>query len=174
MTPLFNNAHEALVFAFNYSGQQYALSPMSKLALKGAGSGKGLVSVDGAAQAGMILAEVDRLQPIHRSCIIARYAIKTVECKCCGSNGMAAQYRTEIGSLREQAAGQLTGMSVRGMREMIVRAFYERGINITQVAAELNIAKSTAHDQKRLIWAWLGKVDATAQNLVSDRLSNLF
>jgi len=173
MTALFNNTHEALIFAFNYSTQQYALSPMSKLALKGAGSGKGLVSVDGAAQAGMILAEVDRLKPIHRSCIIARYAMKTVECKCCGSNGMSEQYRTEIGSLREHAAGQVTGMSVRGMREMIVRAFYERGISITQVATDLNVRKSTAHDQKRLIWAWLKEIDATAQTKIAERLSNV-
>ncbi|MFZ6655919.1 hypothetical protein [Undibacterium sp. TJN19] len=173
MTELFNNTHDALTFAFNYSGQQYALSPMSKLALKGAGSGKGLISVDGAGQAGMILAEVDRLAPIHRSCIIVRYANKLVECKCCGAESPSEAFKTELGSLRELATSQITGMSVRGMREAIVRAFYDRKISITREAERLGVAKSSAHDNKQLIWSWLKNVDAAAQHQIAERLARI-
>ncbi|MFZ6760397.1 hypothetical protein ACO0K9_24605 [Undibacterium sp. Ji50W] len=176
MTTLFNNTHDALTFAFNYSSQQYAISPMAKLALQGAGAGasngrgKGLVALDGAAQAGMILAEIERLPSVQRACITARYAIRTAECKCCGSEGLSEDYRNAIGNLRELCSSQVTGMSLRIMRETIIRAFYERRISILKKAEELRIAKSTVYDQKRLIWGWLSKVDAEAQNLIADKL----
>jgi hypothetical protein len=38
MTELFRNTHGALTFAYNYSSQQYALSPVSKLMKTGIGS----------------------------------------------------------------------------------------------------------------------------------------
>lgn len=112
MSALFNNTHEALTFAFNFSSQQYALSPMAKLALQGAGrgaganigNGKGLVALDGAAQAGMIMAQVERLSSLHRSCIVARYAIKSRECACCGHMGPSEPYRAAKSTAHDQKA----------------------------------------------------------------------
>lgn len=60
--PMFKSAHAALVFALNYSMQQYDRPLINRIA---AGhtkeSHKGLSGVDGAAQAGMIRAELARL-----------------------------------------------------------------------------------------------------------------
>jgi hypothetical protein len=58
---IFASAEEAITFACNYSSQQYALSPMAKILQRGAyGSGRGLVGLDGAGQAGMVFAELER------------------------------------------------------------------------------------------------------------------
>ncbi|AYR25776.1 terminase gpA endonuclease subunit [Herbaspirillum rubrisubalbicans] len=81
---LFRNEHEALKFAFNFQSQQYPLSPMSKLgSLEALGQGKGLVSTDGAAQAGMIRKKLDRLGEAHRHCLVARFSPKYDVCPCC-------------------------------------------------------------------------------------------
>jgi hypothetical protein len=173
MTGLFKNPHDALTFAYNYQSQQYALSPMSKLALKGAGTGKGLVSTDGAGQAGMILAEVARMSSLHRACIVARYANKHIKCHCCGSDALSADYRDAVGNLRELCSNQVIGMSLRAMRETIIQAFYERRVSIPRKAEELRIARSTANDQKQLIWAWLKKIDADALADIANRLEKL-
>lgn len=80
--PLFESAHGALVFAFNFSGQCYDRPMMNRLASPAVGSGKGLVGLDGAAQAGMIRAEVQTLGKLAEAIIIARIAPRTVPCHC--------------------------------------------------------------------------------------------
>ena len=79
--PLFRSAYEALIFAYNYSGQQYARTPMSKIAAPVA-SGKGLCGTDGAAQAGMIRSEVASLGKLHEAAVIARCAPVSSPCSC--------------------------------------------------------------------------------------------
>lgn len=81
--PLFKSAHDALVFAFNYSGQQYGKTQMSKIVTAGTGTGKGLSGLDGAAQAGMIRAEVRRLGEIGEAILTARYAPGSIPCPGC-------------------------------------------------------------------------------------------
>jgi hypothetical protein len=174
LTELFKNSSEALVFAFRYSSQQYALSPMAKMMKTGIGSsGKGLVSLDGAGQAGFIRGEVDRLPSLHRSCIIARYSLKYEECRCCGSDKALAEYLEAVANLSEWSLQWITGMSVRSMRQAIIRAYYERGVSIRDVAERLNVAKSTAYDQKSRIWARLKDMDSDAQRDISDRLDKI-
>ncbi len=70
--PPFKNAQEALIFAFNFSHQQYPRSPMSRAIFQSKG-GRGLGGLEGAAQAGMIKQEVSLLKPIESNYIIARY-----------------------------------------------------------------------------------------------------
>lgn len=83
---VFKSAHEALVFAFNYAGQQSPRTPMTRMMQGGAlGSGRGLVGIDGAAQAGMVLAAVERLPKEQAQVITVRYGDVRHECPCCGS-----------------------------------------------------------------------------------------
>ena len=65
--PLFESTRNAIKFAFGYSTEQYGESVLGKLQRRDAGSGKGLVGMDGAGQAGMVLAEVWRLKPLERA-----------------------------------------------------------------------------------------------------------
>jgi hypothetical protein len=171
---LFKNATEALIFAFHFSSQQYALSPHAKMMKTGiVGSGKGLVSLDGAGQAGFIRGEIDRMASLQRSCIIARYSLKFEECPCCGGEKTLDEYKEAIANLSEWANQWITGMSVRTMRHTIIRAYFERGVSIRDVAERINVPKSTAYDQKNLIWAKLKQLDSEAQRDASDRLENM-
>jgi hypothetical protein len=174
MTELFKNTHDALVFAYNYSSQQYALSPMSKLMKTGIGSGKGLVALDGAAQAGIIISRVCQLPALQQACIVARYTPRFEECPCCqNKDKITDDYRESIATLTEWAIGYSAGMTLRNMRAAIVRSFFERGVSIAAAAKVLNVAKATAYDQKARIHKALKDLDAQAQGAIEARLSNM-
>ena len=175
MEELFRNTHDALMFAFNYSSQQYALSPMSKL-MKGGGTGggKGLVSLDGAGQCGIILTRLAKMTALEQACITARYAPRYEECPCCqNKDKMTDQYREAVATLTEWALSAFTGMSNRNMRAAVIRSFFERGVSINATAKELNIPKATAYDQKARIFKVLKELDMMAQRSVADILAPL-
>lgn len=172
--PLFANPHDALMFAFNYSSQQYALSPMAKLMKTGIGSGKGLVALDGAAQAGIIRARVAQLPPLQAACVVARYAPRFEECPCCrNKDKMTDEYREAIATLAEWAISQCGGMTLRNMRGAIVRSFFERGISILEAAKGLNVPKATAYDQKARIHKSLKDLDELAQRAASANIQDM-
>ena len=77
---LFNSAHGALVFAFNFSGQAYDRPMMNRLATPSVGTGKGLVGLDGAGQSGFIRAEVKAMGKLSEAIIIARIAPRSTPC----------------------------------------------------------------------------------------------
>ncbi|OHV96606.1 hypothetical protein AKG95_18000 [Janthinobacterium lividum] len=175
MEELFKNTHDALMFAYNYSSQQYALSPMSKLMKGGGGgSGKGLVSLDGAGQSGIILTRLAQMTPLERACITARYAPRYEECPCClNKDKMTEQYREAIAELAEWALSVCTGLTIRNMRGAIIRSFFERGVSITAAAKELNVAKATAYDQKARIHKALKDLDGRAQRAADAQLAGM-
>ena len=173
-TELFRNSHDALMFAFRFSTQQYALSPMAKLMKTGIGSGKGLVANDGAAQAGLILARVARMSSLHQACIVARFDPRMEECPCCQSKDkMTDAYREAIATLTEWSLSAMTGISIRNMRAAIIRSFFERGVSISDSAKQLGVSKSTAYDQKTKIFHALKKLDAEAQRHAEDVLAGI-
>lgn len=98
--PLFKSAHQALVFAFNYAGQQSPKTPMMSLIRNlgdaPIGNGKGLVGLDGAGQAGMILAAVCRLPDDQHNVIVARYGHVLHECPCCEQDAPSDEWRAAI------------------------------------------------------------------------------
>lgn len=96
---LFANTHQALVYAFNYQNQQSPASPMGRAMTGPTGSGKGLSGVDGAAQAGFILAAVERLPRESRNVITARFGNVLHECKCCGQPTAGDNWRAAINTL---------------------------------------------------------------------------
>lgn len=176
MKQLFRDYNEALTFAFLYSTQQYAQSPMSKMMKSNGsvGTGKGLVSLDGAAQAGSIKAALNRMDPLELCCIVARYSPKFNECACCGGPRPVDEYREAIATLREWALTTFSGLSVQKMRETIVRAYFEKEVSVGKVADELKIPRRTAYDQRKKIHEALKTLDTRAQGWAHAQLEGLF
>ena len=80
---IMRSAREAMVFALNYSDQQYALSPMAMfLKHEHAGSGRGLKGLDGAGQSGMVWAEITQLEYYQALALIARCTQHRFRCRC--------------------------------------------------------------------------------------------
>lgn len=174
---LFNSAHAALAFAYNFEAQP----PPGVLArLAGTttiGRGKGLVGLDGAGQAGMILAEVREVGPAAVYILAARYAPKTMPCACrapccCGER------RTEIWDeaiawITEQALGQLSGhVSNFRLRRGIVARFFGAKVNIGELAEYATVSRNTVTEHNAKIAAWLRKEEARVLHAIEGRLKS--
>lgn len=77
---LFENTEQALVFAYNYTGQNCITARLSPEPLPT--TGKGLGGLNGAAQAGMIRREVSSTGKLIESLITAKYAPMWLPCNC--------------------------------------------------------------------------------------------
>ena len=114
MAALFDNAHDALTFAYRYSGRRYAISVLNDTPR--ATTGKGLGGLDGAAQAGIIKAEVARLGQITEAIIIARFALPWLPCSCgqscCSGKKVNGEWKKAITEL----ATQLKNTALAGCR----------------------------------------------------------
>lgn len=183
---MFITPHDALLFAFRFSDQQYAISKLGKM-LKGAiGSGKGLVSTDGAGQAGMILQEVARLPEVEQACIVCRYSLRfaTCDCRrpCCSGSEVLKEYAQAIECLDNNVAlPAITGLSNRMLRHHIIRHYFEYSEDkkdkaaqiesVAQAAARLRIPKSTAYDLKAKIDTALRDHDKNALTRIDQYLA---
>ncbi|CAJ0784701.1 hypothetical protein R8510_05291 [Ralstonia chuxiongensis] len=81
MEPIFNSTEHALRFAFAFSTQQFGRSAMARMYAP-PGSGRGLGGLDGAGQAGMIRASVEKLSPAQQRVLVVRFAPADLPCAC--------------------------------------------------------------------------------------------
>jgi len=159
--PLFNSTHDALVFAFNYAGQQSPRTPMTSLMRTAQiGSGKGLSGLDGAAQAGMILAEVDRLPDDQHNVIVARYGHVLHECPHCEQDAPSDEWRAAIDALSHCVEMEGVHRKVRLM--MVERAICGGRLDIDLLCKRYSMARSTTFKQLSTIKIKLRKIEKTA------------
>jgi hypothetical protein len=170
--PIFRNTHEALVFAYQYSAQQYAESPMAKMMKRSGGelgSGRGLVGLDGAAQAGFVMAEVERLSSIQRACIIVKYARRSEPCKCCGGERPTPAFQLAIEALTAWAVP--AGISHMRVRRALVQKWARAGkVEFKELASEYGMNRKTIGEQFQVLKKRLDDVDQQAQCAIDDAL----
>lgn len=150
--PLFENAHSALIFAFNFSGQTLDRPMMNRIAAPGVGSGKGLAGNDGAAQAGMIRREVQAIGRLGESILIARYAPRMSPCgcraSCCSGHKLNKEWADAIAYLSDHVrTTALAGCVANGLmrREYVIRYFTrkEERVSIDDLAEKYEVARNT-------------------------------
>lgn len=153
--PLFKTTHDALKFAFNYIGQQSPKTPLMSMIVSAGdrppiGNDKGLVGLDAAAQAGMILAEVCRLPDDQHNVIVARYYRATHECKCCGSDVRRDEWIAAIDALSHCI--ELEGVHRRVRLDMVEKAICGSGkFSNAQIANKYSLNVRTLQRQHALI-----------------------
>lgn len=168
---LFENTHNALVFAFHFSAEQYAETLLSRLIRRGCGSGKGLVGLDGAGQAGMVLAEIGRLGDLEQAVIAARFAPKFEECPCCGGEKPTKVWRDAIEKLTAWAVP--AGVSnMRARRELVSKFFGVRGIEFKALAERYGMNRKTVAEQYQNVAKRLKDLDSRAQCALDDALKS--
>lgn len=180
MSELFASTHAALVFAYNYVAQPPP-GPIGQLyrapGEHNIGSGKGLVGLDGAAQAGMVLNEVRELGPGSAHILTARFAPRTRPCACrapcCVGQVRTPRWEEAIRFMTEQALGQLSGCvsNYRLRRGVICRYFGER-VNMSELAEHAGCNRDTASDQNARLATWLRKEEARALHDIDQRLKS--
>ena len=165
---LFQSAHNALLFAFNFSGQQYERPMMNRMADDPvAYVSKGLSGVDGAAQAGMIFAKLERLPALYQFIVFASYAPRIIPCECrhscCAGTKPNELWNACIRMIEEAAITQaLTGcMSHRVLRRGIVqRAFGDKSVVLADLAEKAGVTEKTASSHASKVRLWLNGAPA--------------
>lgn len=164
---LFTSADSALRFAFSYSMQQYSPTPMAR-AMRGGnvGTGKGLVGVDGAGQAGMVRSELKEFSDLHLATLIAQFAPAELPCDCtapcCSGKRVNREWADAITYLTEHTAYLFAGsMShYRLRRGLIERHFgaqrdaHGKKLTLERLAEQCEIHRQTAstHHQKLMAY----------------------
>lgn len=174
-TPLFASAHSALVFAFNFSGQSYDRPMMNRMADGPKRSGKGLVGLDGAGQAGFIRAEVSALGKLAEAVIVARIAPRSIECpcgsSCCSGHKPNVEWSNAIAYLSDHMRRTaLFGCTSNGLlrREYVARYFCrkESRDRLEKLAERYGVDRHTISAHAAKVAAMLGgspaKKDAPA------------
>lgn len=173
---LFKSTHDALKFAFFYMGQQSPKTPLMSMTVDKdrppIGSGKGLIGVDAAAQAGMILAEVCRLPDDQHNVIVAKYYTVKDECRCCGNPAAREEWKTAIDALSHCIELEGVHRAVRLM--MVERAICGGRLDVETVSRKYSLSKSTTYRQLSIIKNKYRKIEKIALiNLDNSFMSHL-
>ncbi len=154
----FKSAHSALIFAFNYAGQQSPKTPLTTL-LRGPGIGRGvgLSGLDGAAQAGMILRALDSLPKDQRWVLTVRFGDLRSECPCCGQPAPSDDWREAIAGLA--GCVELEGLPRIVRFAAIERAVCRRKWDSKQLSQDYGLSLRTLQEQVRRLKARLGRAE---------------
>lgn len=175
---IFKSAHEAIIFAINFSGQQYALSPMAKLMQLGPmGSGRGLGGLDGAGQAGMVIAELCNIEYFASLALIARCSAPKARClcesSCCSGWRENPVWREAIGQLSDHVLPSLAGsFSNRPLRVASVKKYFGEKITIQEIAEDVGVHRDTASDQNAKVVKMLKTLESKGWLEFTNRLES--
>lgn len=163
--PLFKSAHAALVFALNYSMQQYDRPHMNRNAGgPAARPGKGLSGLDGAGQAGMVRVELSQLPPIQQAVLVASIAPRQLPCdcnvSCCSGWKINQEWANAMSDLTAAAAaGALSGcLSNARLRSMLIQRLFGAKVTLSKLAEDHEVDERTvsAHHAKLKRWLFGG------------------
>lgn len=159
------------MFAFQYAEQQSARAPSIDPTPKG--SGKGLVGLDGAGEAAMILRKVGSLGKVFEAALRARYGEKITCCANCSSSVTTADFKGACHLLTTEVAMQAApNAHERLVLALVMRHFLpkERKASLEAIG---EMHSHSVHQVKRLnpkISEALKRVEARAQAAISDKL----
>ena len=157
---LFGSAHAALTFAFNFSGQAYDRPMMNRMAAPSIGTGKGLSGLDGAAQAGMVRAELRALGPLYEACLIAKVAPQGIPCECtrscCSGTRANPEWQEAIGTLTKISVAALAGcVSHYRLRQGIIHRCFGEKTTLQALADLCDVSRDLANDHNAKVVTWL-------------------
>jgi len=178
--PIFASAHSALMFAYNFAPAQCSPSMMAKSIVSGArpppsrfrdARGGSLVGMDGAGQAGMILAEVHALGDFAVHFLAARYAPHHVPCACrhpcCAGYRPAPAFTEAVFWITHAAIAELEGHGVnyRLRRGLVLRYFGERE-NMSEMAKFAGVSRDMASQHNARLLPWFKQHEGAATHAI--------
>lgn len=176
---IFASAEEAITFACNYSSQQYALSPMAKILQRGAyGSGRGLVGLDGAGQAGMVFAELERFDYWQLLALVAGKVIRSQRCECghacCRGWKMTDLFHEAVLQLADHVARVLPVVPpVKEFRVAVIMKYYGEKVHPEDVAEKLGIPEYAAERHTTAIRKCIRELQKDGLTALSERLDEI-
>lgn len=169
---LFQSAHQALRFAYNYSDMQHGNAAAAERAialqareryLTPPSSGRGLVGPDGAAQAGMIQNVVARQDPLTRLFISARFTEVDDDTRraACAALALYARRRANLNA------------SIRSRPDVVVlliRRHFGMKVNMGRIADAHDVHQATVRRWQAHLLKWLRPAEQRAMNRLEQAL----
>lgn len=169
---LFQSAHQALRFAYNYSDMQHGNAAAAERAialqskeryLNPPSSGRGLVGPDGAAQAGMIQSVVGRQDPLTRLLAAARFMEVDQDSRraACAALALYARRRANLDA------------SVRNRPDVLVlliRRHFGLKVNMGRIADANDVDGRTVRRWQAHLLKWLRPAEQRAMNRLEQAL----
>jgi hypothetical protein len=171
---LFKGAPQALRFAFNFAAQQYAKAGMAALmgSASRLGAGKGLVGLDGAAQAGLILRELAELPKDQRDCLTARYTERHEERTEWRLQAYTVQWADAIDAMTMFTGYLVTGMSHQQLRRNLVRRYFGDKIDMSAISQKVGVHRATANNHWAIFSKALRELESRALANIETRLAD--
>lgn len=147
--PLFRSVQGALKFALNYQHGTLKKSGLAKLVSTTPG-GRGLGGLDGAAQAGLIRAQLERLASMRRHLLTAKYGTMSLPCacraSCCRGWRESPDWAEAVNQLTQYAleAGLTGTISHYRLRRSLVTRYFGAGESFVVMAQRCGIDRHTA------------------------------
>ena len=143
---MFDDTEQALVFAYNYTGQNCITARLSLEPFPT--TGKGLGGLNGAAQAGMIRREVSSAGRLIESLITAKYAPMWLPCSCghacCSGKIENKEWAEAIPYIVLDVCKNALHGADRGTVVWCVKAYYSGSIlPIRQIASMASVSEKT-------------------------------
>lgn len=173
--PVFQSAHNALMFAFNFAHGSLKKSTLAQLLPPGK-PGRGLSGLDGAAQAGMIKAEVYAIGGAHRHVLAARFAPSNSPCPCkapcCSGFTENREWADATQALAEYILVEgLTGniSHIRIRRALVARYFGVRA-SLVDIALACGVNRDTVSANNMRVVERFKKLEHHALQEIDERL----
>ena len=174
---LFGSTNAALSFAFNFKHGQLKPSSLATMMVGPKPTGRGLGGLDGAAQAGMIRAEIDALSPrIRGQILVARFAVRALPCDCkracCSGFRANAEWLQAIADIAEIVRSEaLAGTVVNFLlRHSVVRRYFGVKQSLVDIAAVTGVDRSTASAHAGKVIGYLKEQEQRARYDIEGRL----
>lgn len=169
--PLFQGAHQCLMFAYSFSHNQHAVAAAAERAIAMHGReryrelearvvSRGLSGVDGAAQAGMIKAMVGALPRLHQRTIEARFEVLD-------ETAAADALRFLTFAARHYVAG---GLAVEHAQVLVQRHFGAEGVRFVRLAEQWGVPERTLRRWWHDVRHWLQQTERSAMARVEVQL----
>lgn len=185
--PLFKSAQEAVRFACGYNLEVYPRTKMNQMAQPSSGKGgSGKGGLDGAGNAGFILAEVSRLPKIQGCCLIARCAPHFISCTCgsdcCSRKKPNWHWMNVIGELnsdlrnlmqQEKTPGKRGMVDHPELRRAIIIKHFGETIHLGKLAKRCEVNEGTVSNHRAFIVKALKSAEKDAWKAIDERLREL-
>jgi len=174
--PVFKSAHGALKFATNYVHGTLKKTAWAMAQGGGGGGGRGLGGLDGAAQAGMICAELMQLSPVWRNVLIARFTIASSPCACragcCRGYRENTDWSAAVDYLTEYvlAAGLTGTISHFRLRRALVKRYFGVRDSFVAIADMCGVHRTTAAEYNKAVVEFFRYVEVIAFMVTERRL----
>lgn len=171
---LFQSAHQALRFAFNYSDMQHGNAAAAERAialqskeryLNPPSSGRGLVGPDGAAQAGMIQNAVERQDYLTRLIITARFTENDPSTRRAACAALAL-YARKLSTVDVSVRSRPDALA------LLLRRHFGMKVNMGRIADDNDVHASTVRRWQVHVLKWIRPAEQRAMNRLERALED--